>query len=355
MGKAYLAPFSFLYGAVVSIRNKMFDWGWLKSTSYDIPIVCVGNITVGGTGKTPVTEMLVRHLSQRYNVAVLSRGYKRKTKGYREAALNSSVLEVGDEPKQIKLKFPDIVVAVCEKRTVGIDTIRLNHPDINLIILDDGFQHRYVDPWVNVLLIDYNRPVHKDHMLPWGNLRDSKSQIKRANHVIVTKCPLDMTALDRRLVTKILGLYPYQSLYFTAIRNMNPRPIFPDIGNKILQAGTPVVAMSGIGNPSAFRKCLEGKFNLVDELIYPDHHLYRRRDLDTISNALDNAPKGTVVITTEKDAVKFSNSKKVPDSLKEKLFYQPIEVMFYDDTHIEFFSKLDDDVSTNPKDRVLRS
>lgn len=355
MGKTWLAPFAFLYGAAVSVRNKMFDWGWLPSKSYDIPIVCVGNITVGGTGKTPVTEMLVEYLSQKYNVAVLSRGYKRKTKGYREAAVNSSILEVGDEPKQIKLKFPDIVVAVCEKRTDGIDQIRQNHPEVNLIILDDGFQHRYVEPWVSILLIDYTRPTYKDHMLPWGNLRDNKSQIKRAKHVIITKCPQNMTAIDRRIVNKILGLYPYQSLYFTEMINMQPAAVFVEGDNKVIKKDQPVIAMSGIGNPEAFNEVIAQRFKLIDKLVYPDHHPYRRRDLDTITEALKNAPEGTVIMTTEKDAVKFANSKKVPQYIRERLFYQPIKVVFYDDTENDFFNKLNDDVTTNPKDRVLHS
>ena len=146
MNKTFLAPFALLYGMIVAVRHKLFDWGVLHSQEYDIPIVCVGNLTVGGTGKTPVAELLIEHLSRDHRVALLSRGYRRRTKGYVEAETNSSFRTVGDEPKQIKLKFPDIVVAVCEKRTEGIRQIRERHPEVNLIILDDGFQHRYVEP-----------------------------------------------------------------------------------------------------------------------------------------------------------------------------------------------------------------
>ncbi len=269
MGKAWLAPLATLYGMGVAVRNKFFDWGWLRSAKYDIPVVCVGNITVGGTGKTPVTEYLVRHLGRDFNVAVLSLGYKRRTKGYLEVQAGTPFLDSGDEPKQMKLKFPDIVVAVCEKRAAGIERIREDHPEINLVLLDDAFQHRYVEPWVNIVLMDYNRPIWRDHMLPRGMLRDHPSQISRANHVIVTKCPPSMTALDRRIVRKALGLYPYQGLYFSFTEAAAPRPIFPGDDPLPLKKGGTVVAMSGIASPAGFHDTLSADYRIVEKLIYP--------------------------------------------------------------------------------------
>lgn len=355
MNNPWLAPIAFLYGIVVSIRHKMFDWGWLRSQEYDIPIVCVGNLTVGGTGKTPVVEMLVENLRGQHKIAVLSRGYGRRTKGYLEASVKSSFLNIGDEPKQIKQKFPDIVVAVCEKRTDGIARIMSEHPEVNLIILDDGFQHRYVKPWINIILMDSTRPIYQDHMLPWGNLRDKVSQLHRAHYVIVTKCPPNMTPIDRRIVFKSLKLYPYQQLYFSSMSTGSPLPIFPDATAQRIKDGDKVIAMSGIGNPAAFRTGLEERYDVVDSLEYPDHHPYRRRDLDTMSKLLDDSPEGTVIVTTEKDAVKMMNSKKIPPQLREKLFYIPLKITFYEDSATNFLNKLESDVRTNPKDRFLHS
>lgn len=355
MGKAWAAPLAFLYGIGIWVRHKMFDWGWLRSRKFDIPVVCVGNLTVGGTGKTPVTEMLVANFSKRYNVAVLSRGYKRRTKGYLEVEKNSRFLDTGDEPKQIKLKFPDVVVAVCEKRTEGIDRIRENHPEINLIILDDGFQHRYVQTWADIVLMDYNRPIYRDHLLPWGNLRDLKSQLHRASFVIVTKCPPDMTPIDRRIVRKSLGLYPYQNLYFATTETGRVRPLFPQDGMPELRPGSDVIAMSGIGNPESFRRVLARKYNVVDELVYPDHHPYRRRDLAAMAELLEQTGGNAYIVTTEKDMVKLAGSKKIPRELRERLYYMPVKISLYEDSEKDFINKLSYDVRTNPEDRLLRS
>ncbi|MCC8034650.1 MAG: tetraacyldisaccharide 4'-kinase [Rikenellaceae bacterium] len=355
MGSKWLAPLAMLYGIGVSVRNKIFDWGIVRSRKYDIPVICVGNITVGGTGKTPVTEMLISHFAARNSVAVLSRGYRRRTKGYVEARVDSPFLEVGDEPKQIKRKFPEIVVAVCEKRTEGIERIRADHPEVDLILLDDGFQHRWVEPWVNILLMDYNRPVCKDHLLPWGSLRDTRSQMKRAHYVIVTKCPEDMTPIDRRITQKSLNLFPYQSLFFTATQYGNLKPVFPLDTEDLPEKGSKIIAMSGIANPEPFHKALGRRFDMVKRMVYSDHYTYRRKDLQTMEKALDGAPEGTVIVMTEKDAVKFAGSRKIPPHLRVKLFYMPIKISFREDTRKEFLNKLDYDIRTNPSERILRT
>ena len=353
MNKAWLAPFSLIYGAGIMVRHKLFDWKILHSEEYDIPVVCVGNITVGGTGKTPMTEMLARHFKHDYNIAILSRGYKRRTKGFVEVRVKSSFLDVGDEAKMLKQRHPDIVVAVCEKRTEGIKEIRRRHPEINLIILDDGFQHRYVEPWLNIVLIDYTRPVYNDHMLPWGNLRDSVTQLHRANYIIMTKCPPDISPLDKRIVRKWLKLYPYQSLFFTNMESQPGRPLFPEGAGAEPHENGIVIAMSGIGNPTAFHKSLELRYVVHDTIVFPDHHPYRRRDLVLMTKALENAPEGTVIIMTEKDAVKLTGSKKIPSELKSRLFYQPQEIIFHDNTEKQFLDKLDNDVRSNPKYSLL--
>ncbi len=353
-GSVWFAPLAFLYGVGVSVRHKMFDWGWRTVRRFDVPIVSVGNLTVGGTGKTPVVEMLVRHLRQDYNIAVLSRGYGRRTKGYLEVEPQMSFLQTGDEPKQIKQKFPEVVVAVCERRGEGIDRIRSEHPGVNLIILDDGFQHRQVEAWVNILLMDSTRPIYQDHLLPWGSLRDRVSQLPRAHYVMVTKCSADMNALDRRIVRKSLKLFPYQGLYFTRTVGGAPVAVFDEGRQMAPRPGDQVVAMSGIGNPKAFEDGLMAGYEVVDVLRYPDHHPYRSRDLRDMQRMLDHYPRAAIV-TTEKDAVKLTNSRKIPPEIRERLFYQPIRVAFEDSAEDDFIKKLENDLRTNPRERFFHS
>ncbi len=223
--------FLVLQGAV-ALRHRLYDWHIFKSESFDIPVVCVGNITVGGTGKTPAAEYIIAHLSDRYNIALLSRGYGRHTKGYREVKRSSSYLDAGDEPLQIKLKFPDVPVIVCEKRAEGIRRIRREHPEVDLIVMDDGFQHRSVAAKVNVIIVDATRPVSSDKMLPAGSLRDIPSRLRAAHHFIVTKCPDDMTPLDQRIWAQAASKQTaFQKVYFAhtsaadkaAVRGARPR------------------------------------------------------------------------------------------------------------------------------------
>ncbi len=347
------APLAFLYGLAIDIRHKLFDLNLLRSEEYDIPIVCVGNITVGGTGKTPVTEYLIEHLATRYRVAVLSRGYKRKTKGFVLATVRSSFRQIGDEPKQIKLKYPEIPVAVCEKRTEGIRRLREAHPEVNLIILDDAFQHRYVEPWVNIVLMDYNNPVYRDHLLPWGTLRDRRRQLNRAHFVLVTKCPPDMNPLDMRLVRKSLDLYPYQSLYFTRMKPDTPLPLFPDQIQRPLNAGDPVMVLSGIANPNPFIRSLSPRYKVVGQRLFEDHHLYRTSDLEEVLEQLSQLPPETKIMTTEKDAVKLTNRKKIPVEIQRRLYYLPIRVHFVGGCEPDFLRQLEQYVISNQKYHIL--
>lgn len=321
------APLSWLYGMVISIRHKLFDVGMLKSESFDIPVVCVGNITVGGTGKTPHVEYIAGLLAPHYKIAILSRGYKRKTKGFVLSEPRSSCASIGDEPKLLKLKFPNIPVAVCEKRPEGIRRLRRAHPDIELIILDDGFQHRYVKPQVNIVLMDYNRPIYEDHLLPRGRLRDLRSSIDRAHIVIVTKCPKDTKPIEMRLVSKHLDIKPFQSLFFTSVTPAAPRPIYEGIGHPLMR-GQDAVVMTGIANPEPFVRQTKESFNVVDTLIFPDHYTYKRKDLATMEEAAAKGAPDTIIIVTEKDAVKLSSSKKIPDNVRKRLYYVPIRIEF---------------------------
>ena len=295
---------------------------------------------------------MIERFSEHYRVGVLSRGYRRRTKGFVLSTPTSSARTIGDEPRQMKLKYPSVPVAVCEKRAEGIRLLRKAHPEIELIILDDAFQHRYVEPWVNILLMDYNNPVYRDRLLPWGRLRDTRNQIHRANFVLVTKCPDDLNPLDMRIVINSLGLFPYQSLYFTRMRQGEITPLFADRAVGKVREGDPVIAMSGIANPVPLLENLRKRFDVVAELTFDDHHTYRLSDMRRLE-ALFAAYPDAVVLTTEKDAVKLTNRKKVPEAVQQRLYYVPIHVSFVADSESEFLRQLELYVRTNQKYSLL--
>ena len=346
MFKFLLYPASWLYKMAVLFRHQLFDWGVLHSERFDIPIICIGNITVGGTGKTPLAEMIVDYMSQTHRVALLSRGYGRRTKGYREVAATDSYRDVGDEPLQIKRKFPGVRVVVCERRADGIRRIRAEHPEVDLIVMDDGFQHRYVEAKINVVLIDATRPVQEDRMLPLGTLRDVPGQLHRANYFIVTKCPEEMNPLDRRIMRKVLIEAAYQSIYFTRMEAFRPQPVFEEALAGGFGPGTEVILMSGIGNPAQFVRGAKEYYRVVAELRFEDHHVYRVKDLKALAGLAARHP-AAMVLTTEKDAVKLAGRAKVPAEIRSRLFYQPINISFIDDSATDFLQNLEKDVRTD--------
>lgn len=328
-----LRPMSWLYGAVTETRNWLFDHNVLPVEEFDVPVVSVGNITVGGTGKTPHVEYLVGLLSSSYNIAVLSRGYKRKTRGFILANSKSTPDSIGDEPLQIYRKLGGRVrVAVCENRRKGIKELMRQFPDIQLIVLDDAFQHRYVKPKVNILLMDYNRPIYDDKLLPLGRLREMPHQRNRADMVIVTKCPAEMQPLEYRLISNNLGLMPYQHLYYSRYVYGTPAPVFPDdrpyrveIGS--LTARDTVMLVTGIANPRGFvRHFRQYPFKVV-VCHFPDHHDFTRTDMDMLAEKFKNL-KGErkIIVTTEKDAVRMAYNPYFPPALKPSVFYMPISV-----------------------------
>ncbi len=342
-----LIPASWVYGWVVHLRNYLFDAGLLRSEKFSIPIICVGNITVGGTGKTPMSEMIIDYMSRRHKVALLSRGYGRRTKGYREVNSDSHYRDVGDEPLQIKMKFPDVVVAVCEKRVEGIRRLQQEHPEVDLIVLDDGFQHRYVSAKVNVLMVDATRPPQEDHFLPYGSLRDELDQLHRAHYFVVTKCPDNMTPLERRLLHKYLVKVAYQKVYFTRMESFRPQPLFAEqVSERPLERGRRVIALSGIANPLPFHQALKRDYEVVETVVLEDHHVYKVRDVKLLGELIAQYPDA-VVITTEKDAVKLTNRKKIPAELQERLYYMPINISFIEDSDTDLLNKLEEDVRGN--------
>ena len=347
MWKCLLAPAALLYKAGVTLRHRLFDWGVLKSERFDIPIICIGNITVGGTGKTPMAEMVIDYMAQHYRVALLSRGYGRRTKGYLEVRTDSHYRDVGDEPLQIKRKFPETTVVVCEKRAEGIRRLRAEHPEVNLIVMDDGFQHRDVEPKINVVMIDATRPVQHDRMLPLGTLRDLPEQLHRAHYFIVTKCPERMAPIDRRILRKVLIQVAYQRVYFTRFESFMPQPLYPDeVPREPLAQGRSVIALSGIGNPRPFVQSLAERYRVVAEMTLDDHHVYKVRDMHALEALLAGHP-GAVIVTTEKDAVKMMRREKIPASVRRALYYQPINISFIEDSATDFLQKLEEDVRGN--------
>ncbi|MBR3912610.1 MAG: tetraacyldisaccharide 4'-kinase [Alistipes sp.] len=332
---------SYPYRMAITLRHWMFDCKLIKSQNFKTPIICVGNITVGGTGKTPTAEMIVGYMKQYYNVAVLSRGYGRRTKGYLEVKTTSSYRDVGDEPLQVKLKYPDALVVVCEKRTEAIHRIEAEHPEINLIVMDDGFQHRYVEPRINVVIVDSTRPYYEDDYLPAGTLRDKPESLDRAHYFIVTKCPVDMSPLDQRVWRMNLHKIAYQRVYFTRVIPTPPVAQFPT--QNVLNEGDEVIVMSGIGNPKAFISDVKRNYNVVGTITFPDHHVYSVSDIERIVAKLEKHPKA-MLLTTEKDTVKLRRSRRVPDIMRERLFYQPVQVEFLEGSDVDFLGTLKSDL-----------
>ena len=338
--KPLLTIFSWIYGAVIALRHRLYDWGVLRSYQFDIPVVCVGNITVGGTGKTPMVEMLIHQLMDSYNIAVLSRGYGRTTKGYIEVTTNHSYLKVGDEPLQVKLKYPNTVVVVCEDRVAAIERIRREHPEVNLILMDDGFQHRRVRAKVNILIMDATRPVKNDKLLPVGRLRDLKRRLKAAHIFIVSKCSDSMSPLDRRLWRNELRTIAYQRVYFSHIVPMDIEPLFYFDQREDVDYGTQAIILAGVGNPRPFVREVSVRFNVVDKMIMPDHHCYTKEDIVELCRKLQKYPRA-IILMTEKDAVKLFRSRKhLPEELCRAMYYQPIETELVDGPDKDFVGTL---------------
>lgn len=343
-----LYPISRIYGMGVAVRNKMFEYGMLKQQEFDIPLVVVGNLAMGGTGKTPHVEYIVESLLGKYNIGVLSRGYKRATSGFVLATPQSRPEDIGDESYQIYRKFgPDITVAVCEKRTEGIRMMREINPDLNMIILDDAFQHRYVKPSVSIILTEYNRPIFNDKLLPYGRLREPARALNRADIVVVTKCPLDMKPMQYRIFEENLKLFPYQKLYFSRYNYGHLVPVFPDEAHDIpslgnLDTNTSILVVTGVANPKPFVRFLRRHKAKVKLKRFTDHHNFTSSDMDEISRLYDEMPGNEkYIFTTEKDAVRILNNPYFPHRLKKYIFYIPIKVEFIDRGESEFTSGLE--------------
>ena len=341
--KEALLPLSWLYGAAVGIRNFCFDVGLLKSQAFDVPVIAVGNITVGGTGKTPHVEYLVKMLREKFHVAVLSRGYKRKTSGYLLATNNSTMNDIGDEPMQMKSKFPDISVAVDKKRVRGIQRLTDNDEQLDVVLLDDAFQHRYVKPGINILLVDYHRLIIYDKLLPAGRLRESMKGKNRADIVIVTKCPKSLKPMEFRLITKAMNLYPYQHLFFTTLHYADLRPIFAQASNIALSdlKGRPVLLLTGIASPRQMQEDLAPYASNITPLTFADHHDFSQRDVQRINDAFAQmTAEGKLIVTTEKDATRLQLAEGLSDEVRRHLYALPVDIQFIQEEQAQRFNDI---------------
>ena len=348
-----LYPFSLLYGLITVIRNFLYDTGILPSVEFPFPVICIGNITVGGTGKTPHTEYIAGLLRKNYKTATLSRGYKRKTHDFRIASSSDRVRDIGDEPLQIFRNFPDVLVTVDRNRVHGVKRILEECPETEVIILDDGFQHRRIAPGFSILLSDFERLIVRDHMLPYGNLRESKGNMWRADIILITKSPENISPIQRRLIVKEIDKSPYQNLYFTSFRYKLPVAVFenchagtqPDVSEC---TGCGIVLITGIANPQPLKEYLQKSYNEIIHLSFPDHHNFNDKDLFSISSAYNNLKSATrYLFTTEKDAVRLREFINIAEPIRSAFFYIPVGIHVLNEDKDEFDNLIIDYVRKN--------
>jgi tetraacyldisaccharide 4'-kinase len=324
--RVLLLPFAILFWLAVLIRNWMYDKNILKSTSFGLPLICVGNLSVGGTGKSPMVEFIVLHLKNQFKVATLSRGYKRKTKGYALATDQTTAIDIGDEPMQFHRKFPDVPVAVGEERILAIPQLLHDKPETNVIILDDAFQHRSIKPGLNILLTEFANLFTRDFFLPTGDLRDVRSSYKRAQLIVITKCKSDLPEVEREAIIKEIRPLPYQKVFFTCIAYGTPYHITKH-DFRFVDDQTEVLLVTGIANPRPLKTYLEERIHTYYMMHYNDHHIFSIddwRDIKKRFAAIESDRK--IILTTEKDAMRLLKFKQEIDGMP--FYVVPIEHKF---------------------------
>ena len=340
--KILLLPFSFIYWLVTAVRNNLYDFGVFPSKEFDFPVICIGNLSVGGTGKTPHTEYIINLLANKYKIAVLSRGYKRKTKGFRILETSDTAETVGDEPLQIFLKNKDIIVAVDEKRYRGIVNLRNLEQRPDIILLDDAFQHRRVKAGLNILLTDYSKPFTDDFILPSGRLRESKRGSKRADLIVVTKSPGVLSPLEIRRITSIINPEAYQKVFFSFIDYLSLNPLNTKAKSlvklKDSLSNNSVLLVSAIANPKPLKLYLKRYAKEVKSINFNDHHQFEASDYAKIKKSFDEIfSQNKSIVITEKDAVKFNLSQfdNIP------VFCIPISINFHEKEEESFDEEIE--------------
>jgi tetraacyldisaccharide 4'-kinase len=331
-----LIPFSWLYGLIISFRKWLYKSGLYTRSKFDFPIICVGNLTAGGKGKTPHIEWLIKNLSGNYHVAVLSRGYKRKTIGYVLSSPISTPEQIGDEPYQIKQKFLQVPVAVSENRVLGIPALLGDEPNTEVVLMDDGFQHLSIQAGFNIVLCDYNRPYYKDSLMPSGLLRENKTGANRADVIIVSKCPSNLGLVEKNKIKQQLKLQANQTVYFSTIQYKNIIAITDTAKQQgIPNVQQPTVALAGIAKASLFINQVKSIQQQVIPLVFNDHQTYTDDRIQQLAATASIHPN-SIIITTEKDAVKLKSSRMLPHINHLPIWYIPIgiEILFEEEHHL---------------------
>ncbi|WP_353133308.1 tetraacyldisaccharide 4'-kinase [Pseudopedobacter sp.] len=344
-----LLPFSVIYGLVVWFRNRLYDWGLFPSQSFNLPIISVGNLEVGGSGKTPLTEYLVILLAK-YRIATLSRGYGRKTKGFRWVSQTDDSTLSGDEPLQIKNKFPGIDVAVCEDRVAGVKQLQANH---QVVILDDAYQHRAIKPGFNILVFNYHHLKRPRFLLPAGNYRDWFLERKRADILLISKCPDGLNLGERDAIVRKMKPFSYQKVVFSAIRyagnlshivSKEVRPIH------IINRETSVLLITGIANPMPLVKEIQKYTKKITHHFYPDHHLFSTKNMLKLVSDFENLQgENKIIITTEKDAVRLNIKENQKHIYSLPVYQWPIEIAFLDNDQSVFDQEILNYVISNQR------
>jgi tetraacyldisaccharide 4'-kinase len=348
-------PLSVIYGIIVSIRNKFYDLGILPSKEFDIPVISVGNLCVGGTGKTPHIEYLIRLLKPEFYIATLSRGYGRKSSGFKLADTQSTASEIGDEPLQFKRKYSNVRVAVDANRVNGIRQLQKDYPSLQSILLDDAFQHRAVKPGLSIVLTDYSKLYTKDFIMPTGSLRESKKGIIRADIIVVTKCPAILLPIERKRLIAEIKPMPHQKIYFSYIKYGDFLPMNGDQKNPFpkefyFERNYSVLLLTGIANTSPLEYYLKDKIKNMQRAKYPDHHRYTESNIDDVRKIFNNiVASNKIILTTEKDAMRLKDPE-YSDALKDlPIFYIPIEIDFHDKDKEQFNEQIIHYVRANQK------
>ena len=336
--KLLLLPLAVLYGMGVTLRNMFYSIGLLKGSSFSIPVISVGNLTVGGTGKTPHTEYLIRLLHEYVYIAVLSRGYRRKSTGYLEVQPSLSVTQTGDEPLQFKRKFPHVAVAVAESRSLAIPQVLRSYPQTNVVLLDDGFQHREVVPGLNILLTEFNRLYTRDFFLPVGRLREWREEAKRADLIVVTKCPDDISVQQMTSIRQEVSRNPGQQVFFSRYRYGHPYRMYGSQDRLPLHKDLTVLVVVAIAGTEYLLEYVESMCGDVHLLEYTDHHLFSNFDIGDIERHFNALPKdgNTIILTTEKDAMRLNEHRELLLRLNLPVYILPVAVSFVDGPGVHF-------------------
>jgi len=327
-----LLPIALLYHIVLSIRHKLYDWRILKSWQFEYPVIGVGNLNLGGTGKTPTVEYLINILRPHYRVATLSRGYGRKTKGFQRADSQSTYETIGDEPLQYFRKFPDVKIGVDEDRIEGMEKLVFGKDTPDVYLLDDAFQHRRIKAGLNLLLTEYQHLYCNDFLFPAGTLRDIKSAARRTQIIIVSKSPKTMDESDKQRIINKLIPKKHQKVFFSYLEYQPLQPLNEAAKQVSFDSADSVLAFCGIANPKPFVKELKNRHKTIDFLHFGDHHAYTENDVKTILKRFENLAGGKkIIVTTEKDAARLTNSPYLCQFEKAPLYAFPVSVRFHEE------------------------